>query len=600
MSNNSTVKVIKKLLPLLKLYPRKMIIVIILGILSSLFEGLGISLFIPLLQSVIQTSSSVANSNFFVDILNRIFINVSANDRFLIIAPCILSSIILKNCLSYSNSILFAWVNARIGYQLRSRIFQQFLSVSYSFLENNESGKLINTLASETWRTTQALSIVIGLIITISTVSIYTILLLLISWQLTLLVSILLMLTSLIIRLATRQVKHIGKQSVEANSALAQRMWEGYAGMKVIRSFGRESYEQQRFDRASNKVVGSFLKLDIVSGTVQPISEVLSAVILLFILVITLLQDQNSLPSLLTFIFILYRLQPRVQQLDSARVGLLALTSAVDEVMSLLDCSDKLYIRSGCIHFKSLEQGIYFKSVSFRYNPQDKPALQNISIYIPRGKTTAIVGPSGAGKSTLISLLCRFYDMSSGEIYVDSYPLEELNLTDWRNQIAIVSQDVYMFSTTVLENIAYGQLDATEKEIITAAKLANAHEFISQLPQGYDTNVGERGTRLSGGQKQRIALARAIVRNPKILILDEATNALDSIAEHLIQEAISILSQDRTVIVIAHRLSTIEKADQIVVLNEGRVMEQGNLQQLLESNGLFTQLYHLQSHNTSN
>lgn len=170
---------------------------------------------------------------------------------------------------------------------------------------------------------------------------------------------------------------------------------------------------------------------------------------------------------------------------------------------------------------------------------------------------------------------------------------KELNLTDWRNQIAIVSQDVYMFSTTVLENIAYGQLDATKKEIITAAKLANAHEFISQLPQGYDTNLGDRGTRLSGGQKQRIALARAIVRNPKILILDEATNALDSIAEHLIQEALSILSQDRTVIVIAHRLSTIEQADQIVVLNEGRVIEQGNFQQLLEINGLFTQLYHL-------
>lgn len=423
MSNNSTVKVIKKLLPLLKLYPKKMIIIIILGILSSFFEGLGISLFIPLLQSVIQTSSSVANSNFFVDILNRIFINVSPNNRFLIIASCILSSIVLKNCLSYSNSILFAWVNARIGYQLRSRIFQQFLSVSYSFLENNESGKLINTLASETWRTTQALSIVIGLIIAISTVIVYTILLLMISWQLTLLVSILLMLTSFIIGLATHQVKHIGKQSVAANSALAKRMWEGYGGMKVIRSFGRESYEQQRFDAASNKVVSSFLKLDIVSGIVQPISEVLSAVILLFILVITLLQDQNSLPSLLTFIFILYRLQPRVQHLDSARVGLLALASAIDEVMSLLDCSNKPYIRSGRISFKSLEQGIYFESVSFRYNPQDKPALQNISICIPRGKTTAIVGPSGAGKSTLISLLCRFYDMSSGEIYVDSYPL---------------------------------------------------------------------------------------------------------------------------------------------------------------------------------
>ncbi|MBD0304232.1 MAG: ATP-binding cassette domain-containing protein, partial [Tolypothrix sp. T3-bin4] len=184
-----------------------------------------------------------------------------------------------------------------------------------------------------------------------------------------------------------------------------------------------------------------------------------------------------------------------------------------------------------------------------------------------------------------------------GEIYIDDCPLRELNLTDWRHQIAIVSQDVYMFSTTVLDNIAYGRLDATQNEIIAAAKLANAHEFIMQLPQGYDTKVGDRGVRLSGGQRQRIALARAIVRNPQILILDEATNALDSISEHLIQEALNTLSQNLTVIVIAHRLSTIEQADQIIVVNEGRVIEQGNLQELLEQDGMFAQLYNLQSRN---
>ncbi|MEJ1938356.1 ATP-binding cassette domain-containing protein, partial [Nostoc sp. NIES-2111] len=205
-----------------------------------------------------------------------------------------------------------------------------------------------------------------------------------------------------------------------------------------------------------------------------------------------------------------------------------------------------------------------------------------------------IVGPSGAGKSTIIGLICRFYNLEIGEIYIDDYPLKELNLRDWREQIAIVSQDVHMFSTTVLANIAYGRLDATEEEVIAAAKLANAHQFISELPQGYDTKVGDRGVRLSGGQRQRIALARAIVRNPEILILDEATNALDSISEHLIQEALNTLSDNRTVIVIAHRLATIEQADKIIVLNAGQVVEQGNLQDLLKLNGLFAQLYDLQ------
>ncbi|MBW4595702.1 MAG: ABC transporter ATP-binding protein/permease [Brasilonema angustatum HA4187-MV1] len=589
-------KVIKTLLPLLKLYPWAIPAIVTLGILSSLAEGLGISLFIPLLQSL-DTSTQTASSNFLVRYLNRIFIDVSPNSRLIIIALCVVGSIVLKNCLAYGNGILFAWLNSRIGHRLRSGIFQQFLSVSYSFLESNESGKLMNILASETWRTSQALATFVGLIITTSTITVYLVILLLISWQLTLLVSILMVLISLGIQFITRSVKTLGEQAVEANSTLATRMWEGFAGMKVIRAFGREFYEQERFNTVSKKVSRTFFKLDVLSGSVGPFSEVLSVILLMCILVIALLQDRSYLPTLLTFIFILYRLQPQVKQLDSARVGLMALTSAVDEVMSLLDDSDKPYIRSGHIPFNSLKQGIYLERVSYSYNSEEKPALQDISICIPSGKTTAMVGRSGAGKSTLIGLICRFDDVTSGKIYIDDYSLQELQLTDWRNQIAIVSQDVYMFSTTVLENIAYGRLDATENEIIAAAKLANAHEFISQLPQGYDTKVGDRGLRLSGGQRQRIALARAIVRNPQILILDEATNALDSISEHLIQEALNTLSQNRTVIVIAHRLSTIEQADQIIVLNEGQVIEQGNLQQLLSQDGIFTQLYNLQYRN---
>ncbi|ARV61766.1 ABC transporter [Nostocales cyanobacterium HT-58-2] len=590
-------KAIKILLPFLKIYFWAVPAIVTLGVLSSFFEGLGISLFIPLLQSFVQDNSTSANSIFFLGFLNKIFVDVSANHRLIIIALCILGSIILKNCLFYSNSILFAWLNSQIGHRLRSGIFNQLLTVSYSFLEGNDSGKLINTLASETWRTGQAISTLVSLIITVCTITVYVILLLLISWKLTLAVSVLMVLISLSIQFVTRQVKTLGEQAVEANSALAHRMWEGLAGMKVIRSFGRETYEQERFDTVSQKVIKTFFELDTISGTVQPISEVLSAILLLCILVFVLLQDRNSLPTLLTFIFILYRLQPQVKQLDSARVSLTALTSAVQDVMYFLDRSDKSYIYSGHIPFTTLKQGIYFESVNFCYNIHEPPALQDISICIPRNKTTAIVGPSGAGKTTLIGLICRFYDVTSGEIYIDNCPLRELNLTDWRNQIAIVSQDVYMFSTTVLENIAYGRLDATEKEIIEAAKLANAHEFIMQLPHGYETRVGDRGVRLSGGQRQRIALARAIVRNPQILILDEATNALDSISEHLIQEALNTLSQNRTVIVIAHRLSTIEQADQIIVLNQGRIIEQGHLQQLLEQDGLFAQLYHLQHRN---
>lgn len=290
----------------------------------------------------------------------------------------------------------------------------------------------------------------------------------------------------------------------------------------------------------------------------------------------------------------LYRLQPQMKIFDSARVNLGGLTGSVEQVMELLNRADKTYISSGKLPFKGLKQAITFNCVTFRYDPLEKPVLQQISITIPRGKTTAIVGPSGAGKSTLIGLLCRFYDVTTGDIYVDGEPLKQLNLADWRSRIAIVSQDTHLFSSTITENIAYGRLDATTDEIIAAAKLAHAHDFILELPQGYETKVGDRGVRLSGGQRQRLALARAIICNPEILILDEATNALDSISEHLIQEVLQSFGQDRTVIVIAHRLSTIEQADQIIVMEKGRVREQGSIQSLLQLNGLFAKLYHLQ------
>lgn len=584
---------VKALLPLLKLYPFVIPGIVTLGSLASLSEGFGISLFIPLLQSLGQTEQ-VSNDSFLVSSLDQIFLDISPEHRFTIIALCIFGSILLKVILSYSNSVLFSWFNSRVSHQLRSRIFKQLLSVSYRFLESNESGKLMNILATETWQTSRALEVLVSLIINACTISVFAILLLLLSWRMTLLVGSIMLLISLIIQSVTHQVRDVGQEAVQANKILANRMWDSFGGMRIIRAFGRELYEQERFDLASEKVRDAFLKLDLFAGLVNPISEIIAAALLLCMMVVAVVQNWAALPTLLTFLFILHRLQPKVKQLDSARVSLVSLTSSVEEVMSFIDPSDKPYISSGSVVCQGLHQEISFDLVTFRYHPQDRPALQDLSINIPRGKTTALVGPSGAGKSTLISLLCRFDEVTEGEIYVDGCPLRTLNLNDWRNQIAIVSQDIYLFSTTIRENIAYGRLEATEAEIIDAAKLANAHQFITQFPYGYDTKVGDRGMRLSGGQRQRIALARAIVRNPEILILDEATNALDSITENLIQEALDTLSRDRTVIVIAHRLSTIEQADQIIVLEKGRVAEQGNLPDLLNRNGLFAQLYQLQ------
>jgi subfamily B ATP-binding cassette protein MsbA len=275
-------------------------------------------------------------------------------------------------------------------------------------------------------------------------------------------------------------------------------------------------------------------------------------------------------------------------------VRLAALAASVDAVLSILDSSGKSYIQSGTLMHPGLDDAIVVDGVSFLYDSDSNPALLDASFAIPAGKTTAFVGPSGGGKSTVIKLILRFYDPTAGRILTNDRSLREFDLASWRNQIAVVSQDGYLFNATVRDNIAYGRIGATDEEIVDAARQADAHDFIERLPDGYETVLGHHGMRLSGGQQQRISLARAIVRNPRILVLDEATNALDSISEHWIQETLEKMRANRTVIVIAHRLATIEQADQIIVLENGTVRERGTLRELVAADGLFARLYRLQ------
>jgi subfamily B ATP-binding cassette protein MsbA len=513
-------------------------------------------------KAIDQAKQAPVTGNWLIDAFSQSFNSIPPNHRLAVISVTILGSVLIRNLLFFSNQVLFSWLNAHIGHRLRCGIFEQLLSVSYRFIERSEAGKLLSTLTYKSWRTTDALSILVRAIIITCTLVVYTALLLLISWKLTLLVIGAIWVISGIVRVLTRSTERQGTQVTQSNTKLADRMIEGMEGMHVIREFGREQYEQERFERASHEVSRALFKLGTINGAVSPIYEVLAAALLVSIL-FTTLTGPAHLPIVLVFIFILYRLQPMVKELDTSRVSLLSLASAVKETMALLDRSDKTYLVSGVQPFCKLNKGIHFDQVMFRYDPSDKPALEDISVLIPAGKTTALVGPSGAGKSTLIKLILRFYDPTKGDIYVDDCNSRDLSLIAWRSRIATVSQDIYVFDTTVRENITYGSPEATEAKIIAAAKFAGAHNFICRLPQGYSTRIGRRGIRLSGGERQRLALARAIIRNPDILILDEATNALDSVSEHLIQQALETLSQDRTVIVIAHRLSTIERADHI-------------------------------------
>lgn len=583
-------EVVRKLLPFFRCYPWSLPAITILAILASLAEGIGIGLFIPFLENLDQSNSFEASGSWLVGYLGRLFNSVPSQYRLLVISISIFSSIVLKASLSYANLVLFHWLDARIIHQMRSGIVTRLFNVNYRFMESTDTGHILNTLSNETWRSSEALSELVKFIANASTVVIYTLLLLLISWKLTLLVIVVMMVISVFSRWITRNAQQLGEEATQTSAEVTAREIECVEGMKVIRAYGRESYEQQRFDDASERASKSIMRVAITRESVTPVYEILAAAFLVSLLY-SALENAESLTALLVFIFILYRLQPLVKGLDESRTHMLSLAGAVTAVTSLINQADAHPVIPGQIPFHHLKREIRFAHVDFRYNPGEPLVLENISIRLPVNKTTALVGHSGSGKSTLIHLILRLYEAEAGEIRVDDRPLAELELASWRSRIAMVSQEVYIFNTSVRDNIVYGRPQASEEEMIAATRQAEADAFIRALPEGYDTRLGERGVRLSGGQQQRIALARAIIRDPDILILDEATNALDSISENLIQIALKRLQQNRTMIVIAHRLSTVEHADNIIVLEQGKVVEQGVFGELLEQNGLFSRLY---------
>ena len=578
---------LRALFPLLRLRAWMLSGIILLGVLAALSEGLSITLFIPLVQNQMGSQTAGVGGRY-----TTLFQGIPPEHRLLCVILSIFLCMVLKNALSYSYSLLFFSVNSLIGHRLRCGILRQLLSVSKSYLDTSDSGKMLNTLATETWRVGSACTVLASVIISVCITLIFSILLLLISWKLTLITGCWVLLISQIIQYLTRQGKRVSSRATEANAELTQRMIETLEGMKLIRAYGRENHEEHRFDVASRAVSNAFFKLDRLSGLVHPVSEILTVALLLGILLTTAMLAPEQMAGSVAFLLLLYRLQPRIKQLDVDRVALDSLSGSVEEVRSLLDESDKPYMRSGTRTLASIDEGIIFDNVCLRYDSGKAAALKQVTCSIKIGETTAFVGPSGGGKSSLINLICRFYDPSSGRLLIDGVPLPEFDLAWWRNQIAVVSQEVYLFNASVAENIAYGKLNATREELVEAARKAHALEFIQELPDGFETILGDRGIRLSGGQRQRLALARAFIRDPQILILDEATNSLDLISEGVVQDALEQFGQNRTVVIVAHRMSTIKHADKIFVLDLGIVVESGTVSQLLAADGLFSRFKH--------
>ncbi len=568
----------------------------VLSIVASVAEGLGVGLMIPLLHTLLGGRGGDEGAQGpVVAWLNAYAELFDAESRVAVLALSIIALAVLRSALVYADAAASSWIGGSISHRLRVGLIRQILDVDYEYLCKTDNGKLLNTIEGETARTTAALGVVFGMITQVSMVIVFTTLLLLISWSLTLTVAAGVLLISLLIRVLARRASKLSMVAVRASQRLSERSVEVFDGMRIIRAFGQEPREERLFTDASEHVRHVELKLDLLGGLVRPILEVLYAPLFVGVLLMAW-QSAMSLPATLAFLLLLYRLQPHIKGLNHSRVQLATLSGGVRDVLALLDRSDKPYITSGPKRFEGLATGIEFRRVAFSYGTGEaaRPALHDVSFTIRKGEVTALVGGSGAGKSTLINLLYRFYEPAEGSILVDALPLPQYDLVSWRAALAISGQDVELMSGTIAENIGYGEPRAGTAEIVAAARQASAHEFIAHLPMGYDTRVGQRGMLLSGGQRQRIALARALLRRPELLILDEATNALDSVTEAEIHDTLESLRGHCTTIVIAHRLGTIRNADHVLVLQAGLVVEAGPPRELLRHGGLLSKMHELQ------
>ena len=501
---------------------------------------------------------------------------------------------ILRSGCDFLNSYLMAWVSLRVLTDLRCKLYQHILSQSLEFFNRERAGNLMSRVINDTRQAQAALtSISSDLIKQPITIVGSTFTLLYLDWKFTIGSLVLFPVCLVPILLFGKRVKKQGRLEEQKVGIMMTALQEAFSGIRVIKAFAREDRESQHFSQLSEENFRNATKvrkaIEIVSPLVEAVGAVGVGLALFYVWYFHL--SAARLIALLMAMYFLYDPAKKLSRIHLVMQQCFVATTNVFEIMRMKPAIED---RPGSIAIYASKGDIRFENVTFRYRPDLSPALRHLSLHIEPGRYFALVGSSGAGKSTILSLLLRFYEPDSGAILLDGTDTRTISQSSLRNQIGIVTQDTFLFHDSILNNIRYGRLNATEEEVIVAAKSAYAHDFIMQQLNGYNTVIGDKGCLLSGGQQQRVSIARALLKNAPVLLLDEATSALDSEAEREIQAALERLSEGRTVIAIAHRLSTVLKADQIVVMDHGEIREMGSHRQLLESSTLYRRIYDLQ------
>lgn len=596
-------------------YKRPAIFTIFFNLLFVIFNLVSLILFIPFLQLIFNTEDSTEKLakpiyeggfiRFFTylkDMYNytmQEMVERDPKEALLFVCVTVFIAFLLKNLFRYGAIWHQSQLRMAVVRDLKNKLYHKSLRLPMSFYANERKGDLMARMNSDVGEIEIGVVAILELIFREPFAILTSIIgLIVISPKLTLISFILLPISAFVISRIGKSLKRTAKQGQEQNGIVTSAIEESLSGVKLIKSFNAFDFMNEKFEainlRWQKLITKAFRKRDLS----PPLNETLGAGVMLCLVwfggLMILQGGEGALTGekFITFIVIFSQLLRPIQGISTSMGNLNKAEPSMDRINHILNMDEVINDQENALPFNKLKQKIEVKDVSFKY--KEEWVLQNVSFNLEKGKTIALVGESGSGKSTIADLLPRFYDIQNGEILFDDIPISNLKISDLRSSIGIVSQESFLFNDSIFNNIAFGLTDVNEQDVIRAAKIAHAHQFIMDMENAYQTNIGDRGNKLSGGQKQRISIARAILRDPSILILDEATSALDTESERIVQEALTELMKDRTSLVIAHRLSTIKHADEILVMSKGKIVERGTHTQLIAIDGIYRNLCSLQ------